>query len=128
MKTFKVSLIILIAMLSFSAYADYDSSTTYTVEVTQSSEQEEPYYIYDGPVKHRTPPRPTICTITPDGINIPSVDTAEITAYDIYDTEGGCIATFTTEHDFNSFIYSFNGTVEIRVHTDGYVFHGYVQL
>lgn len=125
MKTFKISLIILIAMLSFSAFADDDSSTTYTVEVAQSI---DPYIVDDGPVRHRTPPRPLICTISPNGINIQSVNTEEITAYDIYDTEGGCIASFTTEQDFISFIYSLDGTVEIRIHTDGYVFHGYVQL
>lgn len=125
MKTFKVSLFILIAMLSFSAYADSDSSTTYTVEVTQSI---DPYVVDNGPVRHRTPPRPLICTISTNGINIQSVNTEEIIAYDIYDTEGGCIATFTNEQDFISFIYSLEGTVEIRVHTDGYVFHGYVQL
>lgn len=120
-------LIISIVMLSSSTFAYADNSTTYSVSVTQSPEP-EPEYVHDGPVRHRTPARPIICTITPDGVNIPSVNTEDIIAYDVFSPEGDCIASFTSEQDFISFIYGNNGTFEIRIHIDGYVFHGYANL
>ena len=117
--------IISIVMLSTATFAYADSPATYSVSVTQSS---EPAYVYDPPTRHRTPARPIICTITPDGVNIPSVDTEDIMAYDVFSPAGDCIASFTSEQDFISFIYGINGTFEIRIHIDGYVFHGYVDL
>lgn len=117
--------IISIVMLSSATFAHADNSMTYSISVTQSS---EPYYIDDGPVRHRTPARPIICTITPDSVNIPSVNTENIIAYDVFSPAGNCIASFTSEQDFISFIYDINGTFEIRIHIDGYVFHGFAQL
>lgn len=125
MNKFLAILIISIVMLSSTTFAYADSSTTYSVSVTQSS---EPYYIDDGPVRHRTPPKSIICTITPDGVNIPSVSAEDIIAYDVFSPVGDCIASFTSEQDFISFIYGINGTFEIRIHIDGYVFHGFAQL
>lgn len=125
MNKFFAILIISIVMLSPTTFAFADSPTTYSVSVTQSS---EPDYIDDVPVRHRTPARPIICTITPDGVNIPSVDTEDIIAYDVFSPAGDCIASFTSEQDFITFIYGINGTFEIRIHIDGYVFHGYVDL
>ncbi len=43
-------------------------------------------------------------------------------------TVGDCITSFTSERDFISFIYGINGTFEIRIHIDGYVFHGYANF
>lgn len=43
-------------------------------------------------------------------------------------TVGDCIASFTSERDFISFIYGINGTFEIRIHIDGYVFYGYANF
>ena len=112
-------------MLSSTSFAYADSPTIYSVSVTQSS---EPYYIDDGPVRHRTPPKSIVCTITPYGVNIPSVNVEDIIAYDVFTPVGDCIASFTSEQDFISFIYGINGTFEIRIHIDGYVFHGFTQL
>lgn len=117
-------LIISLAMLSSttSAYAD---ATSITVTVTQDS---EPEYVYDGPVRHRIPPRPIMCTITPDGVSIPSISTDDILSYDVYSPEGDSIVSFSEEQDFITFIYGNVGTYEIRIHITGYVFHGYVNL
>lgn len=112
-------------MLSSTSFAYADSPTIYSVSVTQSS---EPYYIDDGPVRHRTPPKSIVCTITPYGVTIPSVNVEDIIAYDVFTPVGDCIASFTSEQDFISFIYGINGTFEIRIHIDGYVFHGFTQL
>lgn len=109
-------------MLSSTTFVHADSALTYSVSVTQSP---EPYYIDDGQVRHRTPSRPIICTITPDGVNIPSVNTEDIITYDVFSSGGDCIASFTSEQDFISFLFSIKGTFEIRIHIDGYVFHGY---
>lgn len=119
-------LIIFLAMLSSatSAYAD-PTSITVTVTVTQDS---EPEYVYDGPVRHRIPPRPIMCTITPDGVSIPSISADDILAYDVYSPEEDSIVTFSEEQDFITFIYGNVGTYEIRIHISGYVFHGYVNL
>lgn len=121
MNRFQAIIIISIVMLSFTTFAFADNPTTHTVGVTQSS---EPYYVDDGPVRHRTPPRPIICTITPDGVKIPSVNTEDIIGYDVFSPVGNCIASFTSEQDFISFIYGIHGIFEIRIHVDGYVYHG----
>lgn len=125
MNKFLAILIISIVMLYSTTFAYADGSTAYSVSVTQSP---EPEYVYDGPVRHRTPPRSVICTITPDGVNIPFVNAEDIIAYDVFSPAGDCIASFTSEQDFISFIYGINGTFEIRIHIDGYVFHGYANF
>jgi len=125
MNKYLTILIVSIAILSSQAQASADNAPTYTVCVSQSS---EPDKVDDGPVRQRMPSRPVICTISPDRVFIPSVNSDDILSYEVYDSEGSCMASFTSEADFIFFIYDTEGTVEIRIHVDGYVFHGFIDL
>lgn len=71
------------------------------------------------PRKAPLPGKKILCTISQDGVNIPSVTPEEIISYDVYSSEGDCIATFTSEMDFVSFLYGISGTFEIRIHIEG---------
>ena len=118
-------LVVLMTILSSAACAYADNVPTITVGVSQSS---EPDYIDDDPVRHRSQAKKILCTISQDGVNIPSVTPEEIISYDVYSSEGDCIASFTSEMDFVSFLYGISGTFEIRIHIEGSVFHGFISL
>lgn len=120
-----VTLFVTFIMLISSTHTYAENSVTYFINLIQCS---EPDYIDDVPVRHRTAPRPIICAITPSGVNIPSVNTQDIIAYDVCSPAGDCIASFTSEQDFISFIYSINGIFEIRIHLESHLLRGYIQF
>lgn len=124
MKNFKF-LIACIVMLTGATIAKASDDTTYSVPMT---EDWEPEYVDKHPGRNRMPARPTICTISLNGINIPNVSSQDIYFFEIYDSQENILGTYSTEQDFISFIYGITGTVEIRFHLDGYVLHGYLNL
>lgn len=113
------------SMLIFSADASTDNSPSYIVSV---SEDNIPEYVYDPPIPRRSASKKILCTINREGVYIPSVTSDEILSYDVYDTNGGCIASFASEADFISFIYNYKGTVEIRLYTETSVYHGFLTI
>jgi hypothetical protein len=126
MNKYLAPLIIFVALLSTTAHVLADNDTPiYTFNVNQSP---EPYYIDDGPVRHRSPSIPIVCTISSIGVFIPSITSDEILLYEVYNSDGDCIGSFTSDLDFISFIYKIKGYFEIRIHIEGYVFHGYIFL
>lgn len=125
MKLYLTILLFMSSMLIFSADASTDNSPTYIVSV---SEDNVPEYVYDPPVPRRSASKKILCAISPAGVSIPGVTSDEILSYDIYDTKGGCIASFATEADFISFIYNYKGTIEIRLYTETSVYHGFLTI
>ncbi len=124
---------IFIAMLLSTSIAHASDDTTYVVSVTQSPDSDsdsdlDPEHVDDGPVRHRLPSKPGVCIITHESVDISSISSEEIYLYDVYDTNGGCIASFTSEQDFTKFLYETTGTIEIRLRIKGYVIHGYLDL
>ncbi|MDE6536596.1 MAG: hypothetical protein K2M13_00925 [Muribaculaceae bacterium] len=125
MNKFLVNLLLVTAIStpSISIYAD--DGLTYTVTLTESEDPEN----YDIDFKkHRSFTLPLICTISSHGINISNVDSADIISYDLNTERGENIASYTSAEDFISLIYRLNGTYEIRIHTDGYSYHGHITL
>lgn len=118
-----LTLLSVLVLTSAKVFANDDPGFTVYV-----SENGDLYYEYPAPNKHRTPTRRILCTINKDGVYIPSVTTDEILSYDIYNTKGGCIASFATEADFISFIYNYKGTIEIRLYTETSVYHGFLTI
>lgn len=77
----------------------------------------------------RLPSRPIKCTISlTDGVIIPGVNTSNIISYQIYDVSGIFIGMFSESDDFVSFLFSQNGTFEVRFTTEDYIYIGYVSL
>ena len=77
----------------------------------------------------RLPSRPIKCTISlTDGVIIPGVNTSDIISYQIYDVSGIFIGMFSESDDFVSFLFSQNGTFEVRFTTEDYIYIGYVSL
>lgn len=121
-----IILIIFVGLFSTTLNAlATNGDQTFTVSVTQNS---EPYYVDDGPVRQRIPSKSIICTICPNGIFIPSITVDDILYYEVYSLDNECLATCLSVTDFISLIYSVTETVEIRIHIDGYVFHGYIDF
>lgn len=117
--------VILLGMLLHPMSIFADENITYIVNVTTITEPENPD---EAPTKIRTPPHIIVCTITKNGITVPSISKDEIYLYDIYDLSGDCLASFGSEQDFISFIYSVSDTIEIRLHTNKCVLRGYLYL
>lgn len=125
MYKFLAILIVSLTILSNPAYAFADDMPSITVGVTQKP---EPDHIDDDPVRHRSRAKIIFCTISPYGVDIPSVAPEEVISYEVCSTEGDCIASFSSEMDFVSFLYGVSGTFEIRIHIEGYVFIGFISL
>lgn len=117
-------LILLFAFLSTTEYMYADNDTTYIVKVVEESEP----CIYDDMIKHRMPPRPVLCTISPDGVSLAAIQSERISLFEVCNMDGECIASFYVESDFINYIYSSAGSVEIRLHLDESIYHGYLDL
>lgn len=104
-----------------------NSDNTYTVSVQKKPKNPKSNEDLDCE-GHRAPSRSIVCVISPEGIYIPGISTEEILSYEVAIPEGECVASFVEDQDFISFIYTLNGAYEIRLHTEGYIFHGYIDL
>ena len=124
MKRF-LSIFILCAsiLMAFPAttFADNNSSKTIPMKKEKRREHEP---ILD-PVGRRTPPAPTVCTISHEGIMVAGIDNSQIDLYEAYDADGICILSSPSEADFISFIYSVTEEIELRIYSESYVFSGW---
>lgn len=112
-------------ILSSTIIAHAQNNTMYVFNVSQNCEPEK---VDDDPPKHRSHTRSLICTISSNGVCIPTVLPDDIYLYEVNDSTGRCMASFTSEEDFISFIFSTHGIVEIKFFVDGAIFQGCVSL
>lgn len=68
-----------------------------------------------------------MCVISEIGITIEGVDTNEITLYEVYDEDGTCQASYSSEKDFITFILKTDRDAELRLYTDNFVYSGWLQ-
>lgn len=125
MKKYSLIIFVLITLLATTLHVKADNEESYDVELTQSSDS-DPEYVNNDPTKKRIPVRPILGIVSRDGLYIPSISPDDILSYEIYDSNGVCIGTFTSEYEFIQAIYSFTGLIEIRIHVDGYMLQGYI--
>ncbi len=125
-----IPLLIFLLFLFLPVKADITNPVCCVVTLTQnanpdSGERNEK----DSRHYRRLPSRSIECTIsTTDGVIIPGVDTSDILSYEIYDVEGICIGIFSDADDFVSYLFSQNGSFEVRFTTDEYIFLGYIDI
>lgn len=74
----------------------------------------------------RKPSAPVICVISENDIIIEDTDTNGITLYEVYDEDGFCVASYSSEVDFIAFIINTNQEdVELRFYTDNFIYSGW---
>lgn len=80
--------------------------------------------------RHKIPGRPISCTLsTETGVNIPGLETSEIISFDVYDLSGElCLASFSNDMEFVTFLFSLEGDYTLRFMTDGRIYTGYISL
>lgn len=77
---------------------------------------------------HRAPSRPITCIISPEELQIPGIDTTDIYLFEVHDSDGEPMASFTEMSDFIDYIFGATTTIEIRLHIDGYILCGYIYI
>lgn len=119
----KTLLISIIAMLlsAIVAYANDD----YVVSL---SKDYDPFVTSGTTTRHRSPSKPVTCTITPLGVTILNPSSDDIYLFEVCDSYGNCIESFTSEQDFVKFIFQSSGEFVIRLYVDDYVFRGVIEL
>lgn len=100
-----------------------EKSKTKTVPVKK--EKREETELPPDSWSKRMPSAPVMCVISENGITIEGVDSGEITSYEVYDEDGSCVASYSSERDFISFLYNTDMDVELRLYADGYVYSGW---
>ena len=102
---------------------------------TTDSYQAQLYKVYtqenkDRPDKRqREHPAPILCHISvADGIQIPGIDVSDIESFEIYDTEGNCVALYYSEQDFIGTLPALHGEYQLRFVTDDFDLRGWIYL
>lgn len=126
--TKQVQFIVMIIALLFSSNMDaavsaYDS--TMTIMSTSSDNEED-----NSSTRRKVPGMRVYCEITQEGIQLSSMDTEDISFFEVCDEHGSCIAAFGEEQDFLDYIFSgvITGCVEIRFHINGKMLYGLIEL
>lgn len=91
--------------------------------------QEKPVKIPDQPLDpggRRSAPKPIICVISTNGINIAGYDTSLIYLYEVRDENGEVTAAFGTEQDFLTYLFNSEDVSEIRLYIKDFFLQGYL--
>lgn len=100
----------------------------YKFNVVKTYHNYDIYHVDESPIGHRIPPQSLPCTISNDNIDIPGVNSSDITSFEIYTINGCMIYACSDLESFISSIYDLDGEYEIRFITDSYTFRGYTSL
>lgn len=111
-----------------SAGATSPTTVSYQVQLYKVYAQEEPRHP-DPDKRHREHPAPLPCQISVDeGIRIPGINVSEIESFEIYDTEGNCVAAYSSEQDFIDTLPTLHGEYQLRFVTDDFDLRGWIYL
>lgn len=78
---------------------------------------------------YRSPASPvTIYISEAGGVQIPQSDKGGIISYSVYNEDEECISTFTNEADFVDFVFTWTGTVQVRIEFADYYLAGWLEL
>lgn len=112
-------LLMLLSSVDMSAYET-------TMTPLASSEREE----NNSQKRQRVPGKGVYCEITQEGILLSSMNSEDISFFEVCDEHGSCIAAFGEEQDFLDYIFSgaISGCVEIRFHINGKILYGLIDL
>ncbi len=124
-------LFLLSALVIPSASASDDTQSDYIVtlsddvddiddDISNRSENDRP--------KRRDSIWSTTCHITPDRIDISSINKESIVSYELYDQHDQCIGSFFDESDFLSAVFTIKGKLKIRIVLDSFSLSGYLEV
>lgn len=80
------------------------------------------------PTRKRSGGQRLPCEITLNGISISGIDTSGISLYEVLDIDGITLASFETEQDFLTYLFTLEETVGIRLYLDGFVLSGFLNI
>lgn len=80
------------------------------------------------PTKKRSGGQLIPCEITVDGISISGMDTSGISLYEALDINGVQLASFESEQEFISYLFTVEETVKIRFYIDGFTLSGFLYI
>lgn len=110
------------AILSLSGIASAENSNSKTFPLKK--ERREKTELPPDPWNHRMPSAPVMCIISENGIFIDGVG-YHFNLYEVYDEDGTCLISSSSEEDFITFIFIVDENVEVRLYTDNFVFYGW---
>lgn len=80
------------------------------------------------PTRKRSGGQRLPCEITLNGISISGIDTSGISLYEVLDIDGITLASFETEQNFLTYLFTLEETVGIRLYLDGFVLSGFLNI
>lgn len=109
-----------------SAGATSPTTDSYQAQLYKVYNQEKPDRPDNGRREHSAP---LPCHISvADGIQIPGIDVSDIESFEIYDTEGNCVALYYSEQDFIGTLPALHGEYQLRFVTDDFDLRGWIYL
>ncbi len=122
-------LLIVACMASVCVNAEV-SNQTYAVALTQVSSDPQPQVPYEkGDHGRRQPGRHIECLIDRNaGVQFCNGATPQFMSYEVYDMDETPVATFLTESEFITYIFSHEGDYQIRLVAADCAYIGYVSL
>lgn len=104
-----------------------------------NGERSETFIVYlsGDPVPTEVDPRPSKkrsggqqipCEITLNGISISGMDTSDIYLFELRTENGELLNSFVSEHEFITYLYTLDETVEIRLYFEDFVLGGFLHL
>ena len=110
---------------TISAYAPNVNDAQYVTLVKESKEYKEE----NGGVRHRLPGKHIECLIDRNaGVQFCNGATPQFMSYEVYDMDEIPVATFLTESEFITYIFSHEGEYQIRLVAADCAYIGYVSL
>lgn len=128
MKKVTILVIALFALLPVASLMASEDECITTILNVSEVETEDPIFVTDTPTGNRSGSAPILCTMRRDNIVISGTDLSEILTFEIYDESGFCLANFSNKEDFLAYIFTLNGNVEVKFHTERFVLSGSVTL
>lgn len=127
-----VHLFLLSALVIPSASASENSQSDYTVtlsdDTNDTDDEDEDNKPERDNKKRRESTWSTVCHITPNSINISSIDKESIVSYELYDQYDQCIGSFFDESDFLSAVFTIKGKLKIRIVLETFSLSGYLEI
>lgn len=111
-------------MLLLSGEVSAEKSKTKTVPLKK--EKREETELPPDSWSQRMPATPVMCVISENGITIEGIDSGHITSYEVYDEDGHCLTSYSSERDFIAFIFQTESEVELRLYTNNFVYSGWL--
>ena len=126
--TKQVRFIVMVISLLFTSTVDaVVSAYDYTMTIMSASPDNEED---DFSTRKKDHGMRVYCEITQEGIILSSMNSEDISFFEVCDEHGSCIAAFGEEQDFLEYIFSgaISGCVEIRFHINGKILYGLIDL